>query len=88
MNGTCKLNPTDPPSRSSFISDDDVRSGGHNAVAGILISLFVIAMIVCGVYIAYRYRLVAWLRHRMRQRNVDYDEFMIGQDADDDPPLN
>lgn len=76
---------TDPPSRASFVSDD--QTSGH-VVAGVLISIFVITLVVCGVYISYRYRLVAWVRNKMHQRNVDYDEFMIGQDPDDDPPLN
>lgn len=79
------MRPTEPPSRASFISDDQ---DSNNAVAGVFIAIFVIALIVCGVYITYRYRLIAWVRNRMNQRNVDYDEFMIGQDADDDPPLN
>lgn len=86
VNGTCYMKPTDPPSRASFVSDDD-QSSGH-VVAGVLISIFVITLVVCGVYISYRYRLIAWVRNKMNQRNVDYDEFMIGQDPDDDPPLN
>lgn len=88
VSGVCYLKPTDPPSRASFVSDDDQSNNSGHAVAGILISIFVIAMIVCGVYITYKYRLIAWVRNRMNQRNVDYDEFMIGQDPDDDPPLN
>lgn len=86
VNDTCYMKPTEPPSRASFVSDDD-QSNGH-VVVGVLISLFVIALVVCAVYVSYRYRLIAWVRNKMNQRNVDYDEFMIGQDPDDDPPLN
>lgn len=90
INDTCRLEvkPTDPPSRASFISDDD--SSGSHVVATVLISVFVVAFALAAfaALVCYRYSLLAWIRNRMNQRNVDYDEFMIGQDADDDPPLN
>lgn len=95
INGTCSVQPTttEPPSRASFISNDDagehqVVQPKNHTVAGVFIGIFVVAFVLCGVYVAYRYRFVGWLRGRMGQRNVDYDEFMIGQEADDDPPLH
>lgn len=75
---------------SSLSSTSDLtehsRHGGNLAVA-ITLTLCLVMLIVGGIYLAYRYRLMTWIRKKMsRQNNGNYDEVMIGED-DDDPPL-
>lgn len=36
-----------------------------------------------------KYHLIAWVKQKMHRNHENYDEFMIGQDLDDDdPPLH
>lgn len=63
------------------------NQGDGSLLAGILIPLCLVAFVICSIYISKRFELVKWLRERLIQRNRNYDEFMIGQDDDDDPPL-
>lgn len=59
-------------------------------MAGILIPLFLILLVIYAIYVSRKYHFVSWFRRKIRQRNNNYDEFMIGHDADvedDDPPL-
>lgn len=81
-NGAC-IKPSPPVSYSSLVENQ----GNGSLLAGILIPLCLIVLVICSIYISKRYELVKWLRHRLNQRNRNYDEFMIGQDDDDDPPL-
>lgn len=73
------------PSYSSLIED---QSSG-SVVIGVLIPVILIGFVMFGVYLSRKYRLVAWIRGKINHRNENYDEFMIGQDLDDDddPPL-
>lgn len=86
INGTCE-NVTDavsPSETKSALIDD---GGNGRIVAGILIPLFLIMFVMCGVYVSRKYRLVGWLRAKLNQRNKNYDEVMIGQDPEDDDDL-
>ncbi|CAG9764988.1 unnamed protein product [Ceutorhynchus assimilis] len=75
--------PQTTPNYSSLVDNQ----GNGSLVAGILIPLFLIAFVICSIYVGKRFELVKWLREKFSQRNRNYDEFMIGQDDDDDPPL-
>lgn len=81
-NGTC-VEPHSTPNYSSLVDNH----GNGSLIAGILIPLFLITFVICSIYVGKRFELVKWLRNRLNQRNRNYDEFMIGQDDDDDPPL-
>jgi len=77
-----------PTPRSSSLVDEDEGSGSGHVVAGILIPIFLIAVVICGIYFSRKYNLVSYVRSKIYQRNSNYDEVMIGQDLeDDDPPL-
>lgn len=69
---------------SSLVNDGD----GGSMSAYILTPLILIAFVICGIYINRKYHLVTWVRNKMIRNNENYDEFMIGQDLDDDPPLH
>ncbi|KAJ8925364.1 hypothetical protein NQ315_009194 [Exocentrus adspersus] len=72
------------PNYSSLVDNQ----GNGSLIAGILIPVFLIVFVICGVYVNRKYQLLAWVRHKMSRSNENYDEFMIGQDLDDDdPPL-
>lgn len=73
------------PSTSSLVDN----SNSNHLAAAILIPLFVISLVIVGIYISHRYKVITWIRTRMNQRKSNYDEVMIGQDLDDDddPPL-
>lgn len=71
--------------RSSNYSNLVNNQGSGSIVAGILIPLFLIVFVMCGVYVTRKYHLASWFRNRFRRRNENYDEFMIGQDDDDEP---
>nr|CAH7769764.1 unnamed protein product [Callosobruchus chinensis] len=73
------------PNYSSLVDNQ----GSGSIVAGILTPLCLIVMVMCGIYVTRRYHLIAWIRSKFNRRNENYDEFMIGQDLDDDdPPLH
>lgn len=86
INGTCE-NITDAVSRSETPSALVDESNNSHIVAGILIPVFLIMFVICGVYFSRKYRLVGWLRVKLNQRNKNYDEVMIGQDIEDDDDL-
>ncbi|CAG9859971.1 unnamed protein product [Phyllotreta striolata] len=77
------------------VASEDIKSsnylnlvnnqGSGSIVAGILIPLFLIVFVMCGVYVTRKYHLLSWFRNRFRRRHENYDEFMIGQDEDDEP---
>lgn len=69
--------------KTSSLTD---RKGGSSIIAGI-VPTFIILIVICAVYIGYKYKLHTWFKNKINQRNTNYDEFMIGQDLDDDPPL-
>lgn len=74
------------PNYSSLVDD---QSGG-SIVIGILIPIILVAIIMFGIYLSRKYHIVTWVRRKLNYRNENYDEFMIGQDLDDDeddPPL-
>ncbi|KAI4467444.1 atp-dependent protease [Holotrichia oblita] len=73
------------PSTSSLVHG----SNSNHLAAAILIPLFIISLVIIGIYISHRYKVITWIRTRMNQRKSNYDEVMIGQDLDDDddPPL-
>lgn len=74
--------------KSSSLVDKGANSNNGNIVAGILIPIFLIMVVICGVYCSRKYNLFNYLRNKMYQRSINYDEVMIGQDLDDDdPPL-
>ncbi|XP_028142253.2 uncharacterized protein LOC114336127 [Diabrotica virgifera virgifera] len=81
---TCILETSDDPKSSNYSNLVDNQGSGA-IVAGILIPLFLIVFVMCGVYLTRKYHLVSWLRSRLHRRNETYDEFMIGQDDDDEP---
>ncbi|KAF7264577.1 hypothetical protein GWI33_023038 [Rhynchophorus ferrugineus] len=80
-NGMCVT-----PNAVSYSSLVD-NQGSGSILAGILIPVCSLLLVICSIYLNKKYELVKWLRHRFSQRNRNYDEFMIGQDDDDDPPL-
>lgn len=72
------------PNYSSLVDN----KGSGSLVAGILIPLSLIIFVICGIYINRKYQLLTWVRNKFNRRSENYDEFMIGQDLDDDdPPL-
>ncbi|XP_022902186.2 uncharacterized protein [Onthophagus taurus] len=73
---------------SSLVDETNTDKKGHVAAA-IIIPAFLIALVMAGVYIGYKYRVLTWVRNKMNNRSTsNYDEVMIGQDLDDDdPPL-
>ncbi|KAF2885395.1 hypothetical protein ILUMI_20793 [Ignelater luminosus] len=74
--------------KSSSLIDEDADNGSGHVVAGILIPLFLITIVICGVYFSRKYHVMGYIRSKLYQRNSNYDEVMIGQDLDDDdPPL-
>lgn len=83
VNGTCVLPQTTTSKYSSLVDNQ----GDGSLLAGILIPLILITFVICSIYVSKRFELGKWLRERFNQRNRNYDEFMIGQDDDDDPPL-
>ncbi|ENN78155.1 uncharacterized protein LOC109536443 [Dendroctonus ponderosae] len=86
LNFTCSTWADQPQTTPKYSNSVD-NQGSGSLVAGILIPLFLIAFVICGVYISKRFELVKWLREKFGQRNRTYDEFMIGQDDDDDLPI-
>ncbi|KAJ8934520.1 hypothetical protein NQ314_013303 [Rhamnusium bicolor] len=73
------------PNYSSLVDNQ----GSGSIVAGILIPLFLIIFVICGIYVNRKYQILTWIRNKISHRNENYDEFMIGQDLDDDdPPLH
>lgn len=68
-------------------SRSNETDGGSGHVAAAVVSVLVIAFVICAVFVGYKYKLHTWVRSKFNQRNSNYDEFMIGQDLDDDPPL-
>ncbi|CAH0550637.1 unnamed protein product [Brassicogethes aeneus] len=70
------------PNYSSLV----YNNGNGSLVAGIVIPLCLILIVISGVYISRRYDVLDWIRQKINQRNSNYDEFMIGQDLDDDDP--
>ncbi|XP_057657067.1 uncharacterized protein LOC130894337 [Diorhabda carinulata] len=83
-NNICVPVTTHDPTSSNY-SNLVHHQGSGSIVAGILIPLFLIVFIMCGVYVTRKYHLVSWLRNKFHRRNENYDEFMIGQDDDDEP---
>lgn len=72
---------------SSLVEENSNGSSGH-IVAGILIPMFLIMVVIVGVYFNRKYQLIDFVTSKLYQRNGNYDEVMIGQDLeDDDPPL-
>lgn len=84
LNGTCSANQPQTTPKSSSLVDNQ---GSGSLLAGIVIPLFLIAFVICSIYVSKRFELVKWLREKFGQRNRTYDEFMIGQDDDDDLPI-
>lgn len=74
------------PKDSSVIENGDSGS----VTIYILAPLFLIVFVICGIYINRKYHLVTWIKNKVHRNNENYDEFMIGQDLDDDddPPLH
>lgn len=71
--------------------DSSIENGDSGSVTiYILAPLFIIVFVICGIYINRKYHLVTWIKNKIHQNNENYDEFMIGQDLDDDddPPLH
>lgn len=69
------------------IAESAKRSSGL-VVTAVLIPLSFLLVVILGVFLNRKFRLVSWVRSRMHKRNSTYDEVMIGQDFDDDdPPL-
>lgn len=91
INDTC-LNITttkDAPDAQPVIHSSTEESTSNHVAAGILIPLFLITVVICGVFLNHKYRIISWIRNKIDQRNMNYDEVMIGQDLeDDDPPLH
>ncbi|XP_050305834.1 uncharacterized protein LOC126742980 [Anthonomus grandis grandis] len=81
IEGVCVFNQT---SRYSSLVDNE---GDGSLIAGIFIPLGLVSLVICSIYLSKRFELVKWLRERLHQRNQNYDEFMIGQDEDDDDPV-
>lgn len=82
-----KIGDSKTPKTSSLVNNEDDNGSGH-VVAGILIPVFLIMVVIAGIYINRKYRLVDYFISKLYQRNNNYDEVMIGQDLeDDDPPL-
>lgn len=72
------------PNYSSLVDNQ----GSGSVVAGILIPLSLIIFVICGIYLNRKYQILTWVRNKFNRRSENYDEFMIGQDLDDDdPPL-
>ncbi|XP_044746296.1 uncharacterized protein LOC123307884 [Coccinella septempunctata] len=59
------------------------------SISGVLMFIFIIFInIIIVVYVVKRFNLVHWMRNKINSWNrSNYDEFMIGRDVDDDPPL-
>lgn len=72
---------------SSLVNKEEDNGSGH-VVAGILIPVFLIMVVIAGIYFNRKYHLADYFISKVYQRNSNYDEVMIGQDLeDDDPPL-
>ncbi|KAB0805021.1 hypothetical protein PPYR_01991 [Photinus pyralis] len=72
---------------SSLVNKEEDNGSGH-VVAGILIPVFLIMVVIAGIYFNRKYHLADYFISKLYQRNSNYDEVMIGQDLeDDDPPL-
>lgn len=66
---------------------EPIKSGGH-VFTVVLVALLLVTIVILGVFLNRRFRLVSWVRYKLHQRNSSYDEVMIGHDLDDDdPPL-
>ncbi|KAJ8962523.1 hypothetical protein NQ318_000914 [Aromia moschata] len=77
--------PQSNPNYSSLVDN----KGSGSIVAGILIPIFLIIFVICTIYFNKKYHILTWVRNKISRRNENYDEFMIGQDLeDDDPPLH
>lgn len=82
----CVISKTDQTSEHSNLIENG-ESG--SATVYILTPLILIIFVICGIYLNRRYQLVAWVNKKIHRNHGNYDEFMIGQDFDDDddPPL-
>ncbi|KAL3288063.1 hypothetical protein HHI36_002514 [Cryptolaemus montrouzieri] len=73
------------PNSSSLINE---QKGGGSLITGFLLPLFLLISLVSLVYLTIKYDLASRIRNKVYLlRRANYDEFMIGADVDDDPPL-
>lgn len=71
------------PNSSSLIESE----GGSHVLATI-VPIFILIILVSGVYVHRKYNVINWVVNKINQRRIrTYDEFIIGGDTDDDPPL-
>lgn len=82
LNETYCVKNKSSPNYSSLVYND----GNGSLVAGIVIPFCLILLVISAVYISKKYNIFDWIRQKVYQRNNNYDEFMIGQDIDDDDP--
>ncbi|KAK9886718.1 hypothetical protein WA026_017637 [Henosepilachna vigintioctopunctata] len=74
-----------PPNSSSLVNDKDE---GGSAVTGYVLLFFLLFSLIGGIFVTRKYNLLQVVRNKVYSfRRSHYDEFMIGQDVDDDPPL-
>lgn len=79
----CMMETASSESSAALIHEN---TSGH-IVAGVLIPIFVILVVICGIYVTKRYQVIMWIRTKLNKRSINYDEVMIGQDDDDDDDL-
>lgn len=88
INDTFCQAPTQPNGTPAVKTSSLVDHNSSSNVVATVVPTFVILIVICVVYIGYKYKLHSWIKNRINQRSTNYDEFMIGQDLDDDPPLH
>lgn len=72
-----------PPNNSELVNNHTSSS-----VPSILLWIFICVNIIIVIYVVRKYNIINWMRNKINSfRRSNYDEFMIGQDVDDDPPL-
>lgn len=82
VNGVCENDTKDVSSIASSALMHE--SNGSHVIAGVLIPLFLIFVVILGIYVSRRYKVILWIRSKINKRSSNYDEVMIGQDDDDD----
>lgn len=88
INDTFCQAPVQPSDTTSVKTSSLVDEKGGSNVIAVIVPTFIILIVICVVYIGYKYKLHSWIKNKINQRSTNYDEFMIGQDLDDDPPLH
>lgn len=70
---------------SKFIKNEDSGS----VTIYVLTPLILLLIAICGIYMNRKYHITAWVKKNIHRNHENYDEFMIGNDLDDDdPPLH